>query len=293
VSTASEPRTRQVLWIALGANAAFLVVEIIGGLVFSSLALLADGTHLATDVIGLGVALVAQMLMTRPASGRRTFGFRRAEVLGAQANAVLVLGVAVWIAVEAVARLGSQQDVNGAGLLAVASLGLVLNAGVAVLLVRLGERNLNVRAVLVHVAADVASSAAAMLAGVGILVFGAEWLDPAASLVISVLIAWSAWGLLRDTTNVLLEAAPRDVEVRDVERMLSTEPGVMAVHHLHVWEVASDLPAMSAHIVLDGTPSLHDAQVRGDELKTLLRERFGIAHATLELECHECDTPEH
>jgi cobalt-zinc-cadmium efflux system protein len=281
------------LWIALGVNAVFLVVEIVGGLVFSSLALLADATHLATDVIGLGVALVAQVLMSRPASGRRTFGFRRAEALGAQANAVLVLGAAVWIAVEAVGRLGSQHHVDGAGLLVVAALGLVLNGGVAVLLARLGERNLNVRAVFVHVVADVATSTAAVLAGVGILVFGAVWLDPAASLAIGVLIAWSAWGLLRDTTNVLLEAAPRDVEVGDVERTLSTEPGVVAVHHLHVWEVASDLPALSAHVVLEGAPSLHDAQVRGEELKTMLMERYGIAHATLELECHECDTPEH
>jgi cobalt-zinc-cadmium efflux system protein len=147
--------------------------------------------------------------------------------------------------------------------------------------------------VLVHVVADVASSAAAVVAGIGILIFGAVWLDPAASLAIGALIAWSAWGLLRDTTNVLLEAAPRDVEVHDVEETLSSEPGVMAVHHLHVWEVASDLPALSAHVVLDGAPSLHDAQVRGEQLKTMLMERFGIAHATLELECHECDTPEH
>jgi cobalt-zinc-cadmium efflux system protein len=293
MTEASEPRTRRVLWVALGVNAAFLVVEIVGGLAFSSLALLADATHLATDVIGLGVALGAQMLMSRPASGRRTFGFRRAEALGAQANAVLVLAVAVWIAVEAVGRLGSDHHVDGAGLVAVATLGLVLNGGVAILLARLGGRNLNVRAVLVHVVADVASSAAAVVAGIGILIFGAVWLDPAASLAIGALIAWSAWGLLRDTTNVLLEAAPRDVEVHDVEETLSSEPGVMAVHHLHVWEVASDLPALSAHVVLDGAPSLHDAQVRGEQLKTMLMERFGIAHATLELECHECDTPEH
>jgi cobalt-zinc-cadmium efflux system protein len=293
MTEANERRTRRVLWVALGANAAFLVVEIVGGLAFSSLALLADATHLATDVIGLGVALGAQMLMTRPTSERRTFGFRRAEALGAQANAVLVLAVAVWIAVEAVGRLGSDHQVDGAGLTAVAALGLVLNGGIAVLLVRLAERNLNVRAVVVHVGADVASSGAALLAGIGILIFDAVWLDPVASLVISVLIAWSAWGLLRDTTNVLLEAAPRDVKVHDVEQMLSSEPGVMEVHHLHVWEVASDLPALSAHIVLDGAPSLHDAQVRGEELKARLMQQFGIAHATLELECHECDTPQH
>jgi len=288
-----DSATRRVLWIAVVANAAFLVVEVVGGLVFSSLALLADAAHLATDVLGLTIALVAQMLMQRPASGRRTFGFRRAEALGAQANAVLVLVAAVWIAVEAISRLGTDHHVDGVGLLVVASIGLVLNAGIAYLLVGLEHPNLNTRAVLVHVLADVASSGAAVVAGVGIVLTSAYWLDPVASLVIAVLIAWSAWGLLRDTTNVLLEAAPRDVEVGAVEQTLATEPGVLAVHHLHVWEVASDLPAMSAHVVLEGPTSLHDAQVRGDELKTLLRDRFGIEHATLELECHECDTPEH
>jgi cobalt-zinc-cadmium efflux system protein len=293
MADAPEPRTNRVLWIALAANAGLLVAEVVGGLVFSSLALLADGTHLATDVIGLGVALAAQALMHRPASPRRSFGFRRAEALGAQANALLVLGAAAWIAVEAIGRLGTHHPVDGVGLLVVATAGLVVNGAVAFLLVGLGERNLNLRAVLVHVVADVASSTAAVLAGVGIVVFGALWLDPVASLVIGVLIAWSAWGLLRDTTNVLLEAAPRDVEVDDVQRMLAGEPGVVEVHHLHVWEVASDLPAMSAHIVLDEATSLHDAQLRGEQLKTMLRDRFGIAHATLELECHECDTPEH
>jgi cobalt-zinc-cadmium efflux system protein len=146
---------------------------------------------------------------------------------------------------------------------------------------------------MVHMFADVASSLGAMAAGIGILAFGATWLDPAASLGIAALVAWSAWGVLRDTTNVLLEAAPRGVDVDQVERALFGEAGVEAVHHLHVWEVASDLPALSAHIVLGEVPSLHDAQVRGDELKIMLADRFGITHTTLELECHECDDPTH
>jgi cobalt-zinc-cadmium efflux system protein len=292
--TDAEPRGRRALWIALGANAAFLVVEIVGGLAFSSLALLADAAHLGTDVAALSIALVAQTLMTRPAGGRRTFGLRRAEALGAQANAVLVLVAAAWIVVEAVRHLsGSQPAVNGAGLLGVAALGLVMNAVSAWVLAHAGEHNLNLRAVLVHLLADVASSGAAVLAGIGIVVFDAQWLDPVASLGIGVLIAMSSWGLLRDTTNVLLEAAPRDVDVGAVQQALFSVSGVEAVHHLHVWEVASDLPAMSAHVVLAGAPSLHDAQVRGDELKVMLASRFGIAHATLELECHECEEPSH
>lgn len=291
--TVADPRARRALWIALGANGGLVVVEVVGGFLFSSLALLADATHLATDVVGLAVALVAQHLVARPASRRRTFGFRRAEALGAQANGLLVLGVAVWITVEAAQRLGHGQPVDGAGLLGVATVGLVVNAVATVVLARVAGKNLNLRAAMVHMFADVASSLGAMVAGIGILAFGATWLDPAASLGIAALVAWSAWGVLRDTTNVLLEAAPRGVDVDQVERALFGEVGVEAVHHLHVWEVASDLPALSAHIVLGEVPSLHDAQVRGDELKAMLADRFGIAHTTLELECHECEDPTH
>jgi cobalt-zinc-cadmium efflux system protein len=293
VSTATDTRARRALWVALGANAGLLVAELVGGFAFASLALLADAAHLATDVLGLGVAVVAQLLLARPASGRRTFGLRRAEALGAQVNALLVLGAAVWIVVEAVGRLGSTERVDGAGVLVIAAVAVLVNGASAMVLARSASRRLNVRAALLHLATDVAGSLAVVVAAVGIVAFGADWLDPVASLLIAALVAWSTWGLLRDTTNVLLEAAPRDVEVRDVEQALFAAPGVEAVHHVHVWEVASDLPALSAHVVLSGAPSLHDAQVRGETLKSMLATRFGITHATLELECHDCDTPSH
>jgi cobalt-zinc-cadmium efflux system protein len=293
VRTVSDSRARRALWIALGANAGLLAAELLGGFAFASLALLADAAHLATDVVGLAVALVAQTLVTRPASDRRTFGLRRAEALGAQANALLVLGAAVWIAEEAVGRLGTGHEVDGAGVVAVAAVALALNGVSAAVLAGVAGRRLNLRAALVHLLADVGSSFAVLIAGVGVLAFAADWLDPVASLAIAALVVWSIWGLLRDTTNVLLEAAPRDLVVGDVEHALAAAPGVEAVHHLHVWEVASDLPALSAHVVLSGAPTLHDAQARGDELKTMLADRIGIAHATLELECHECDAPDH
>jgi len=293
VGTTVDARAGRALWVALAANAGLLAAEVAGGLVFSSLALLADAAHLATDVLGLGVAVAAQVLLARPASGRRTFGLRRAEALGAQVNVLLVLGAAVWIVVEAIGRLGGSHRVDGTGVLAIAAVAVLVNGASARVLAAAGSRRLNVRAAFVHLVTDVAGSVVVLVAGVGIVAFGADWLDPVASLAIAALIAWATWGVLRDSTNVLLEAAPRHLEVGDVERALHAAPGVEAVHHVHVWEVASDLPALSAHVVLTGDPSLHDAQERGETLKTMLAERFGIAHATLELECHECDTPSH
>ncbi len=293
MGTTVDARAGRALWVALAANAGLLAAEVAGGLVFSSLALLADAAHLATDVLGLGVAVAAQVLLARPASGRRTFGLRRAEALGAQVNVLLVLGAAVWIVVEAIGRLGGSHRVDGTGVLAIAAVAVLVNGASARVLAAAGSRRLNVRAAFVHLVTDVAGSVVVLVAGVGIVAFGADWLDPVASLAIAALIAWATWGVLRDSTNVLLEAAPRHLEVGDVERALHAAPGVEAVHHVHVWEVASDLPALSAHVVLTGDPSLHDAQERGETLKTMLAERFGIAHATLELECHECDTPSH
>jgi cobalt-zinc-cadmium efflux system protein len=284
---------RRTLIVVLAANATYLVVEVVGGFAFDSLALLADAAHMSTDVLGLAIALVAQVLITRPASARRTFGLRRAEALGALANAALILAAVVWIVVEAIGRLDDPAEVRGAGLLVVASVGLVVNVVSAVALDRVPGHSLNVRAAFLHMAADAAGSLAAVVAGIGVLAFDADWLDPVASLVIAALVLASTWGLLRDTANVLLEGVPRWIDLDDVEAAIAVEPSVEAVHHLHVWEVSSDMAALSAHVVLVDTETLHAAQERGDAIKAMLSERFGIEHATLELECHECAQPAH
>jgi len=286
-------RARRALWISLSLNAAYLVVEVIGGIVFGSLALLADAAHMGSDVAGLVIALIAQQLMLRPASTRRTFGLRRAEALGAQANAVLIFAAAIWIVVEAANRIGDPPEVAGAGLLVVATIGLGVNIASAVLLARASGRNLNMRGAFVHMAADAAASLGAIAAGIGIVVFGAEWLDPAVSFGIGILIAWSAWGLLRDASNVLLESTPRDVDPAQVSAALDAVPGIDAVHHLHIWEIGSDLAALSVHAVVAGDPRLHEAQILGDELRRMLARQFGITHATIELECHDCTAPDH
>ena len=284
---------QRTLVLVLVANAVFLVVEIVGGFAFDSLALLADAAHMSTDVAGLVIALVAQALITRPASARRTFGLRRAEALGALANAALILAAVVWIVVEAIGRLEEPAEVRGLGLLVVATGGLLVNVVSAVALARVPGHSLNVRAAFLHMTADAAGSFAAVVAGIGVLAFDADWLDPVASLVIAALVLVSTWGLLRDTMNVLLEGVPRWLDVDDVESAIGAQPGVETVHHLHVWEVGSDMAALSAHVLLVDTVTLHDAQERGDEIKEMLASRFGIEHATLELECHECAEPAH
>lgn len=284
---------RRTLVVVLVANALFLVVEVVGGFAFDSLALLADAAHMSTDVAGLVIALIAQLLITRPASARRTFGLRRAEALGALANSALILAAVAWIVVEAVGRLEEPAEVQGLGLLVVATIGLVVNVVSAIALARVPGRSLNVRAAFLHMTADAAGSLAAVGAGIGVLVFDADWLDPVASIVIAVLVLASTWGLLRDTMNVLLEGVPRWLDLDDVESAIASEPGVETVHHLHVWEVSSDMAALSAHVVLTDAETLHAAQDRGDDIKQMLATRFGIEHATLELECHECAQPAH
>jgi cobalt-zinc-cadmium efflux system protein len=284
-----DPRSRRrgALWIAMAANAALMAAEIAGGFLFQSLALFSDAVHLLTDVSGLGIALLAIHLQARPTTERHTFGLQRAEVLAAQANAFVLVAVTIWVSIEAARRLVSPADVSGAGVAAIAALGLVVNLSCARLLHRVAGKSLNMRGAFLHVALDAAGSVAALIAGIAIIVWDVPRADPIASLVIGCMVLWAAWALLRDTTHVLLEGTPEGLDPAGVERAIAGHEGVESVHHLHLWSLASDVPALSAHVVLIGQVSLHEAQVRGDGVKAMLAEEFGIDHATLELECHQ------
>ena len=284
----SEQRQR-VLRYALYANAAFMVAEVAGGIAFGSLALLADAAHMLSDVAGLGIALVAQRLVDRPVSVRHTFGLQRAEVLGAQANGVLLLATAGWILFEAARRIGDPPDVQGPGLLLVATAGLAVNVVSAIMLARATGRSLNMRGAYAHMLADAAGSVGAIVAGLAVTFADADWVDPVASMFIAGLVVWTSFTLLRDATHVLLEGTPADIDAEQVERDLASAAGVSSVHHIHLWHLTSESAALSAHVVLEGQPTLHQAQARGDDLKRMLAERFAIRHTTLELECHTCD----
>jgi cobalt-zinc-cadmium efflux system protein len=282
---------RRALLVVLVASALFMGAEIAGGIGFGSLALLADGTHMASDVAALGIALIALRLSERPHTARHTYGLQRAEVLGAVLNAVVLLATSAWITYEAFRRLSSPHPVGGRGLLLVATLGLIVNVVSAVVLARAAGRSLNMRGAMIHMSLDAAGSVAAIGAGVAVVVWHALRFDAIASIVICALVVWSAWRLLAEAVQVLLEGVPRGFDVAEAERLLAEDPAVESVHHVHIWSLASDVPALSAHVVLGETISLHDAQVHGDRLKTVLADRMGIRHATLELECHDCEPP--
>ncbi len=287
--THSGAHRERALWIALAANASFLAVEVAGGIAFNSLALIADAAHMLTDVAALAIALVAQRLMERPATAQHTYGLQRAEVMGAQANALLLLGVTGWLVVEAVRRLGQPHDVAGRGLVIVAALGLVVNVVSAIAISRRAGESLNMRGAYLHMALDAAGSAGALIAGVGIVVADAFWLDPLASIVIAVLVVLSSVTLLRRTTRVLMEGAPPGIDPHEVERFIADDDAVESIHHVHVWNLASEVPALSAHVVINGEISLHQAQLEGNRLRAKVLERFGIEHTTFELECHACE----
>ncbi|MFM7224181.1 MAG: cation diffusion facilitator family transporter [Actinomycetota bacterium] len=279
---------RRALAIALVVNAGFLAVEVVGGIAFGSLALLADALHMVADVVALALAYAAVRIALRPPTDRHTFGFARAEVLAAQANAALMLVGTVFITIAAVRRLAHPEAFAAGGVLVVGVIGLLVNVGSAIGLARVGGSNLNVRAALWHLASDAGGSLAVIVAALGAAWFGVERLDPIASLLIAALVLVGAAGLLRASAHILLEAAPPGIDTGEVRAALAAADGVEAVHHLHVWTTGSEQAALSAHVVVGEAVSLHDAQARAGLLKAMLAERFGIVHATLEVECHAC-----
>jgi cobalt-zinc-cadmium efflux system protein len=283
----------RALQIALVANLVFFGVQLAAGIAFGSLALIADSAHMASDVVALALALLAQALITRPASSRNTYGMQRAEVLAAQANAAALVLVSGWVVYEAIQRFSHPESIDGLGVVVVGLLGLAVNAGSAWIIARSSGDSLNLRGAFLHLASDAVGSLGVVVAGLVVLTTGADWVDPLVSIFISALVLVAAWQLLRDATRVLLEGAPKGLDVEAVERALTGADGVEAVHHLHVWSIGSETPALSAHVVLAGELTLHEAQARGDQLKVELAEQFGIEHATLELECHTCEEDEH
>ena len=274
---------RRWLSVALGLILAFMVVEVVAGLLADSLALLSDAAHMLTDAGSIGLALVAARLAARPPRGGFTFGLGRAEILSAQTNGAALLVLAGVIAWEAVGRLGDPPQVDGLVVLVVGLAGACVNVAAAQALSRAERRSLNVEGARAHVLADLYASLGAALAGLLVLVAGIQRADVVVALLVAALMVRSGFGLLRQATRVLLEAAPRGIDPDAVGRALAGHPGVSEVHDLHVWEVTSGFSALSAHVLV---PAGEDCHGRRAELERLLAERFGLEHTTLQVE-HE------
>ncbi|MDX6226950.1 MAG: cobalt-zinc-cadmium efflux system protein [Frankiales bacterium] len=287
---AHEVRTgrSRPLGIALALNVLIVGGQVVAGVRAHSLGLLADAGHNLVDVAAILLALIAVRWSQREPTTARSYGYHRATILAALANAVLIVAVTGWLAVEGIRRLDQPPAVRG-GLVAVVALVATLLNVVAVLVVReRGGRDLNLRAVMLHLVGDVVASLAVAGAGLAIWLGGPYGLDPAASLVVAALIGAQAVRLVRDSADVLLESTPTGLDVEAMVDSLCTDPGVIGVHDLHVWSLSSDVRAMSAHVLVTGHPTLEQARVVGERLKERLAAEFAIGHATLELECETC-----
>ena len=256
--------------------------EVVGGVLTNSLALLADAGHMLSDAAALALSLFALWIADRrPPGPLSTYGYYRAEILAALANGVALVTIAVFIAIEGIARLRHPPEVHAAGMVAVAVGGLVVN--IAALFVLHGSRDdsLNLRGAWLHVLSDALGSVQAIAAGVLVWTLGWRWADPAASLVIALLVVWSAWSLLKEAVAVLMEHPPSHIDVDGVRTAMLASQCVVEVHDLHVWSIASGFDCLSAHVVAD---SGRERDVVLDELRRMLHDRFGIEHITIQLE---------
>jgi cobalt-zinc-cadmium efflux system protein len=267
--------------VVLGLTLAFTAVEIVGGVLTGSLALLADAVHMLSDNVALALALLAVWLAGRPSTPERSFGYQRAEILAALANGVILVVLAVWIFVEAWGRLMDPPEVLAGWMAVVAGVGLAVNLAAAAILARAGHDTLNMRAALRHVIADALGSAGVLVAALVILVTGWGYADPLAGALIAVAVLASSWSVLRDSVNILLEAAPKGIDAGELGRRLAQMPGVVEVHDLHVWTITSGFPALSAHVLVERDDDCH---ARRRELEELLLNEYGIEHTTLQVD---------
>ncbi|HUQ22287.1 MAG TPA: cation diffusion facilitator family transporter [Gaiellaceae bacterium] len=258
----------------------FAGLEAVAGLASGSLALLADAAHMLSDTLALALALFAAWLAQRPATPERSFGWRRAEVLAALANALVLVALGAWIVWAAVGRLSDPPRVTGAWVVAAGLAGLLVNL-VAARVLHAGGSGLNVRAAMLHVLADLASSAGVVLAGVLVLATGWAYADPIVAIVIGMLVVLSTGGVLRETIGVLLEGAPAGMDAREVGAAIAAADGVVGVHDLHLWTITSGFPALSAHVLVAAGTDCH--AIRRD-LEVVLRDRFALTHTTLQVE---------
>jgi cobalt-zinc-cadmium efflux system protein len=274
---ANRRRLSLVLVLAIS----YSVVEVLGGLWTSSLALLADAFHLLSDVAALALSLFAAWMAQRPATARRTFGHSRAEILAALANGVGLAVMAIMVSVSAMGRFSQPADVNGLGVVLFAS-GALVYEGISLWLLRAGaEHNLNMRGAWLHVMSDALGSLGAIAAGLAIWAYGWHWADPAASLLISALILHSAWRLVREAVDVLMETAPAHLDVDEIHTRLRGLPGVQSVHDLHVWTIGSGETSLSSHVIASSEGQADKVQ---RAVREMLRDRFEIVHTTIQVE---------
>jgi cobalt-zinc-cadmium efflux system protein len=286
-SSPGASRTQSVLRFSLGATLLYVVLTFVAGLRAHSLALLSESGHNVSDFLALLLSFVAVYFQTRPADSSKTFGYHRAGVLAAFVNALTLIAISIWIAMEAVHRLSAPVVVQPKIMMWVAAAGVLMNGGIAVLLWGVAH-DVNLRSSFLHMAGDTLSTAAVIAGGAGILLTGHNWIDPVLSLLIAGLILWTSFDIVRETLNILLEGTPRGVDLVEIRSEMEVVEGVVNVHDLHVWSLGSNSRALACHVTIPDIPPSESACILV-QLNHVLREHFNIQHSTIQFEHEGCE----
>ena len=277
-------KNRRALWVVFGLTFTYFLVEVVGGLVTNSLALLADAAHMLTDVGGLGLALFAAWMSQKPATPRRTYGYYRIEILAALANAVVLFLMAFFILYEAYRRFQEPPEVASLPMLAVAAVGLVVNLVGIAMLRKASDESLNMKGAYLEVVGDLLGSVGVLVAGVVMLTTGWYYADPLFGVGIGLFILPRTWGLMRQAVDVLLEATPAHINLAEVEKALLAVEGVASAHDLHVWTITSGIDAMSGHVVLADGVAPEAAERVAERAAAAVKEKFNVVHSTIQVE---------
>jgi cobalt-zinc-cadmium efflux system protein len=281
-------KMQRVLQLSMVLTAAYVAATFYFGLRAHSLALISEAGHNVSDLLAIALSFVAVYFQARPATDQKTFGYQRAGVLAAFVNAVTLVVLSAWIAIEAIHRIAAPVEVQPRLMMYVAAAGVLMNGTVATLLWRF-SRDVNIRSVFLHMLGDTLSTAAVIAGGAAILFTGLPWIDPILSILIAAMILWSSFGIIRETLNILLEGTPRSLQLGEVRTAMAAVEGVLDVHDLHVWSLGSQSHALASHITIAEMPMSECSSIL-EGINCALRERFHITHTTIQFETTGCET---
>lgn len=287
-----DNQTEGRLWISIILNFIITVAEFIGGIISGSLALLSDALHNLNDTTSLGISLVARKISKKEANREKTFGYKRAEIIGAFVNLITLVIIALFLIKEGIERFYNPQPIDGMVMFIVAVIGLLGNVITAILLYRSSKENLNIRSAYIHIMSDAFSSVGVILAGILIIMYELYIIDTILTLVIAGYILWHSYYMLRKTINILMESTPADIEIPEIRQAMSKVGGVLDVHHLHVWRLDEKNILLESHVVID-EDDMNQMEAIKSSLKQLLGSNFNIHHSTLEFEFEPCDEHAH
>lgn len=280
------------LWLSIGLNLIITLAELVGGILSNSLALLSDAVHNLNDTVSLGITLVSRKISRKAANDRKTFGYKRAEIIGAFINLITLVIVALFLIKEGVERFFEPQTIDGLTMFWVAVVGLIGNFVTAALLYRESKDNLNMRSAYIHILSDGLSSVGVIIGGWLIIEYQWYIVDTILTVLIGVYVLWHSWHMLRETVNILMESKPEDLDLDEVKNLMEAEAKVCGVHHLHVWRLNEESVLLESHVVIEKEDVVHMEDIKA-ALKELLHHRFEISHSTLEFEFEPCSDAGH